>query len=187
MALAALLLLTLAACAAPTPETNVPAEPTIPQVFAQEQQPEDTRSGALIERFEEDSEIEPDSLRLLGTQDNTAFYAARDEAGAICLINIIDAAAEPTLAWSCASPEQFARMGEFVVVESGGHYAAAMFVPDGYTDNLRAQFPDAVVRDNLLAFSSYSAVTDAIDTHGGEVVLTDAEQGTLTIPLAALR
>jgi hypothetical protein len=43
-------------------------------MFARTQQPADTRAGVLAERLAEDTDIAPDSLRLLGTQGEWSFY-----------------------------------------------------------------------------------------------------------------
>jgi hypothetical protein len=180
-------LLLLPACSAQAPAGS--SGPRIPQIFASTQYQEDTRSGALRERLSDESAIEPDSLRLLGMQYSHAFYAARDETGAICLLNVIDSPGveEPTIGIGCTHPRQFAQRGEFVVVNTPQDYAAAMFFPDGYTDSVREAFPNAFVRDNLLAFTSNEAIADAIDTHGSEVVVRSPGQDVLTISLTAFR
>jgi hypothetical protein len=105
----------------------------------------------------------------------------------VCIINVIDMPEEPTIGIGCNSPAQFAQTGEFVVVGSGQHNAAAVFFPDGYTESVRDTFPNAFVQDNLLAFTGSEAVADAIDQHGGRVELTGDVQGELIISLAALR
>jgi hypothetical protein len=163
--------------------------PGIPQIFSSTQYQEDTRSGALPERLSDQSAIDPDSLRLLGIRYSHAFYAARDNTGDICLLNVIDSPGveEPTIGIGCTPPERFARAGEFVVVNTPQDYVSAMFFPDGYTDSVRKTFPNAFVRDNLLAFPSNEAVAAAIDTHGSEVVVRGPGQDDLTISLTALR
>jgi hypothetical protein len=183
LVLASLVLL-LAACVG---ESQPAHTGSTPDVFARTQQPADTRSGVLPEHLAENTDIDPANLRLLGMQDSYAFYAARDATGDICLINVIDMPEEPTIGIGCNSPAQFAQTGEFVVVGSGQHNAAAVFFPDGYTESVRDTFPNAFVQDNLLAFTGSEAVADAIDQHGGRVELTGDVQGELIISLAALR
>jgi hypothetical protein len=156
-------------------------------MFARTQQPADTRAGALAERLAEDTDIAPDSLRLLGTQGEWSFYAARRDTGEVCIINVVESSAEPALATGCAGSVQFSQFGAWVVLGTGQDYGAAVFFPDGYTDSVRDTFPHAFVQDNLLAFTSSEAVADAIDRHGGRVELTGDVQGELIISLAALR
>jgi hypothetical protein len=179
------LVLLLAACARETQPANTFSTP---DVFTRPQQPADTRSGALPEDLAEHTDIDPDSLRLLGTQDEWSFYAARsDDTGEVCIINVVENSDEPAMATGCAGPVQFSQSGAWVVLGTGPDYGAAVFFPDGYTDSVRDTFPHAFVQDNLLAFTSSEAVADAIDQHGGRVELTGDVQGDLTISLAALR
>jgi len=105
----------------------------------------------------------------------------------VCIINVVENSAEPAMATGCAGSVQFSQFGAWVVLGTGPDYGAAVFFPDGYTDRVRDTFPHAFVQDNLLAFTSTEAVADAIDRHGGEVVMTRNGQGELTISLAALR
>lgn len=185
LVLASLLLL-LAACVRESQPVNTVSTP---DVFDRPQQPADTRSGELIEYLGEDgSAIDPDSLRLLGTQGEWSFYAARPaDTGELCIINLVDGTSDPALAMGCAGPVQFSQFGAWVVLGSGPDYGAAVFFPDGYTDSVRDTFPNAFVQDNLLAFTNGEAVADAIATHGGTVELTGDGQGELTISLAELQ
>jgi ABC-type uncharacterized transport system auxiliary subunit len=70
LVLASLMLL-LAACVRETQPANTFRPP---DMFARPQQPADTRSGTLPEDLAENTDIDPDSLRLLGTQDEWSFY-----------------------------------------------------------------------------------------------------------------
>jgi hypothetical protein len=65
------LVLLLAACVG---ETQPAHTGSAPDVFARPQQPADTRSGTLPEDLAENTDIDPDSLRLLGTQGEWSFY-----------------------------------------------------------------------------------------------------------------
>jgi len=179
------LVLLLAACVG---ESQPAQTGSTPDVFARPQQPADTRSDALPEDLAEHTDIDPDSLRLLGTQGEWSFYAARPaDTDEVCIINVVENSAEPAMATGCAGSVQFSQFGAWVVLGTGPDYGAAVFFPDGYTDRVRDTFPHAFVQDNLLAFTSTEAVADAIDRHGGEVVMTRNGQGELTISLAALR
>jgi hypothetical protein len=176
------LVLLLAACVRETQPANTFSTP---DVFTRPQQPANTRSGALPEDLVEHTDIDPDSLRLLGTQGEWSFYAARPaDTGEMCIINVVENSDEPAMATGCAGPVQFSQSGAWVVLSTGQDYGAAVFFPDGYTDSVRDTFPHAFVQDNLLAFTSSEAVADAIDRHGGEVVMTRNGQDTLTISLA---
>jgi len=187
LALASLLLL-LTACTSQRPQV-ASSNPNIPQIFTSTQHPEDTRSGALPEYLNDNSDIDADTFRLLGMQGRHAFYAARNESGDICLLNVIDipGVAVPTIGRSCATPQRFAQYGVTVFVRSGPYDAGAVFFPDGYTDSVRETLPNAFVPDNLLAYTSDEAVAEAIDTHGDTVVISGDGQDDLTISLAALR
>lgn len=176
------LVLLLVACVRETQPANTFSTP---DVFARTQQPADTRSGALPEDLAENTDIDPDSLRLLGTQGEWSFYAARPaDTDEVCIINVVDGSDEPALATGCAGPVQFSQFGAWVVLSTGPDYGAAVFFPDGYTDSVRDTFPNAFVQDNLLAFTSNAAVADTIDRHGGEVVVTSDGEDTLSISLA---
>jgi hypothetical protein len=187
LVLASLLLL-LTACTFQRPQA-ASSNPNIPQIFTRTQYPEDTRSGTLPEHLTDTSDIDPDSLRLLGMQGSHAFYAARNESGDICLLNVIDipGVAVPTIGRSCATPQRFAQRGVAVFVQSGPYAAGAVFFPDSYTDSVRKTLPNAFVPSNLLAYTSDEAITRAIDTHGGEVIISGDGQDDLIISLSALR
>jgi hypothetical protein len=181
------MLLALAACGSQVPAGTSGSD--MPQIFSSTQYQEDTRSGALPERLSDNADIDPDSLRLLGMRYSHAFYAARDNTGDICLLNVIDTPGveKPTIGIGCTPPERFARAGEFVVVNTPQDYASAVFLPDGYTEDVRDMFPDAFVRDNLLAFTRDAAIDEAIDTYGDRVLLSSDSGDELSFSLAALR
>jgi PBP1b-binding outer membrane lipoprotein LpoB len=65
------LVLLLAACVR---ETQPAHTGSTPDVFSRPQQPADTRSGTLPEDLAEHTDIDPDSLQLLGTQGEWSFY-----------------------------------------------------------------------------------------------------------------
>ncbi len=188
MTLAGMLLLLLTACTGQSSGSDQ-LDTHTPQIFARAQQPEDTRSINIAAiQDDHDAEIDPASIRLLGRRGEESFHAARTDNRALCLIIAIEIGdRQPTSARSCTGPAQFAQNGKTVSLETGQHDVTALFFPDGYTERIRATFPDAFVRDNLLVFEDDEAVADAIATHGEEVVLAGDGADTFAIPLAALK
>lgn len=109
------------------------------------------------------SGLDVSSARLLDSRNSRKYWAVFDEAGEICLIVGFNIGRPDWSAGkSCSARGTFQAHGLSVVAKGDNHFSGAIFVPDGYTENLVDAFPDQYIAENLVAFDSLNSLNDSI-------------------------
>ncbi|MEX1020725.1 MAG: hypothetical protein WDZ49_13760, partial [Litorilinea sp.] len=121
--------------------------------------------------------IDRSTLRLLGEHAGQRFWLAENEDGEICVIDYVETGQVWMSGIGCASVEEFAQHGVFIVTKStvagAEHFSAAVAIPNGYAEDATLKLPEAVVMPNLIIFDAPEAIEAAIAQHGDAVLLED--------------